>query len=1051
VCRRALIAGRLIVFLLLSSGAAGMDLPAHAQQSALKQMRAGFENPPQGARARCYWWWLNGNTTAATITRDLEGMKAKGFGGAILVDADGSGEQGNREAAEGPAIGSPAWMKLFVHALAEAKRLGIEISLNVTSRWNVGIIGGQTVTPEDALKQLTWSRVVVKGGAQSTVHLQAPAATNGFYRPIATLAYPLHHGAPLPGKPGSQRAAIPGLLIKTATIEAGFSMPHDEKILRTRPSEEGEEDARVDEVMDLSAQVNAEGDLTCRLPAGTWEILSVGYTDTPKKLLDAAKRVRGLPLDVLSTESFDRYWKQAVMPLLDAAKPYIGTSLRYLVTDSWESGGTNWTANFRAEFRKRRGYDPVVYLPIVSGRILSSRNASEEFLFDLRRTVADLITENHYDHFAALAAQAGLGTHPESGGPHGAPIDALGTFRSASFPQTEFWADSGWHRVKDEERFFVKEASSAAHIYGKTIVAAEGPTSMHRLAWSETLAGNVQPTIDRAFTEGLNRIFWHEFTSSPEKYGKPGQEYFAGTHLNPNVTWWQQAGPFLKSLNRAQFLLQQGQPASDLLYFYGNQVPNFVRVKNDDPAHVLPGYDYDVTGEDALLQRMRLDGEGLATPEGVRYRALALPGSGKISLEALKWIERFVRQGGTVIGLKPDRPLGTGSPEALTEYRRIADAMWAGCTEKTVKSAYGKDTVVCTGNARNGFAALGIAPDFSYRTSVADPQPVQSPVLDFVHRTADGADIYFVRNSQPRAVRATLSFRVEGKGAELWSPEDGSIAPIEIYRATADRRTEIPLAFPAYGSVFIVFKGKPANHLTSVEREGVAVHPSIGQGGDVYYSSEGMVATEAGNYTAIDAAGKQNRFAVADTRGAMQTAHWNLTFPSGWGAPASVAVKSFQSWTESADPGVRYFSGTATYRTTIDLAASPTAHPLWMRMGEVREIATVRVNGANAGTVWQAPYTVRIDKLLHAGKNTIEIEVSNLWPNRIIGDLQPGAHRFTQTNSRAYTKDSPLLPSGILGPVVIVTGEAMRWKPVGGDNANAEETAIGGGERKKER
>jgi hypothetical protein len=654
---------------------------------------------------------------------------------------------------------------------------------------------------------------------------------------------------------------------------------------------------------------------------------------------------------------------------------------------------------------------------------------SDSFLFDLRRTVADLITENYYDRFAEHSARIGLGTHPESGGPHGAPIDALETFRSASFPQTEYWADSGWHREADSERFFVKEASSAAHIYGKTLVAAEGPTSMSRYAWSEALATNVQPTIDRAFTEGLNRLFWHEFTSSPEKYGKPGQEYFAGTHLNPNVTWWQQAGPFLKSLNRAQFLLQQGQPVSDLLYFYGNQVPEFVRVKNDDPAHVLPGYDYDVTGEDALLGRIRLDGADLVTPEGVRYRALALSGSGGISIEALKGIERLVRQGGTVIGLKPERPLGVGSPEVLMEYRRIVDAMWAGCGDKAVKAAYVEGTVVCTSNARSGFATLGIAPDFSYRASVADPQPVQNPVFDFVHRTADGMDIYFVRNTQPRTVHATMSFRVKDKRAEIWLPEDGSMASVEIYRATEDRRTEIPLALPAYGSFFVVFTGRSGNHLTSVEHEGVAVYPSIVQDGDEYYSSEGIVATAAGNYTAADVSGKRYHFAVSDAHDVLQNARWSLVFPSGWGAPASIDVNKFQSWTESIDPGVRYFSGTATYSTTINLSALPSGHPLWLRMGDAREIATVRVNGADAGTVWRAPYAVRVDELLHAGQNTIEIDVSNLWPNRIIGDLQPAARRFTQTNSRAYTKDSKLFPSGILGPVVFETGQVILWRP----------------------
>ncbi len=663
----------------MMAGAIVCGLCGRAQSPQSDALRAGFRQPPATAKARCYWWWLNGNTTEHTITRDLEEMKSHGFGGAILVDADGSGQDGNSEVPTGPPIGSPKWIALFVHALAEAQRLGLEISLNVTSRWDVGIIGGPTVTPEDAMKLLTFSRSVVEGGGSKPVQLASPPVMNGFYRPIAVLAYPLRHGAPLPGEQGSGRAAIEDLPFKTASRETGISMPSSDQVMRDEPSVAGEEDAEVGDVVDLSSRMDKNGNLEWTFLPGTWEVLRIGSTDTAKHLTDTAGTPLGLPLDAMSVEAFEDYWRDAVTPLLDAAKPYIGTSLRYLVTDSWEAGGTDWTADFREEFKRRRGYDPVAYLPIVTGRILTSRQTSNRFLFDLRRTVADLIAENYYDHFAKRARQRGLGTHPEAGGPHGAPIDALENFRSTSFPQTEFWTVSGTHRVADDERFFVKEASSAAHIYGKRFAAAEGPTSMNPAAWSESLGGDLQTTFDYALTEGLNRLYWHEFTSSPAEYGKPGQEYFAGTHLNPNVTWWEQTGPVLLAFNRAQFLMQQGMPISDLLYFYGDQVPGFARLRDDDPAHVLPGYDYDVVNEDALLNRMQFSGSDLHTPEGVHYRALSLPASRRISYPALEWIKRFVSQGGVVIGLKPTGPLGLIPPEKQAKYTRTAGAMWAGC------------------------------------------------------------------------------------------------------------------------------------------------------------------------------------------------------------------------------------------------------------------------------------------------------------------------------------------------------------------------------------
>lgn len=1022
--------GRLLKTLAFSSLCAAA-LQAQMQAVEKDALRVGFERPPAQAELRCYWWWLKGNTTPDTITHDLEAMKAKGYAGAILVDADGSGQSGNLETPSGPPIGSPKWLLLFVHALDVAQKLGLEISLNITSRWDVGIIGGATVTPDDAMKLLTWSQTVVSGGGPQTLRLPAPPAENGFYRPISILAYPLHHGEALPGSAGSDRKRILDLAFKTASIETGFSMPRSDQVLRNVPSVAGEEDAELSEVVDLGAHMDRQGNLQWIFPPGRWEVLRIGYTDTAKRLADSTGRPAGLPLDTMSSTAFDHYWRDAVVPLLEAARPYIGTSLRALVTDSWEAGGTNWTASFREEFRRRRGYDPLLYLPIVTGRILSSRDTSNRFLFDLRRTVADLIAENYYDRFAKLARQRGLETHPEAGGPHGAPIDALENFRSTTFPQTEFWVVSGTHRATDEQRFFVKEASSAAHIYGKPFVAAEGPTSMNPAAWSESLEEDLQPTIDRALTEGLNRLYWHEFTSSPADYGLPGQEYFAGTHLNPNVTWWGQAGPFLLALNRAQFLMQQGRPVSDLLYFYGDQVPGFVRLREDDPAHVLPGYDYDVIDEDALLRRMESDGSGLRTPENVQYRALALPESGQLSWAALEWISRFVRQGGVVIGNKPAGPLGLNPPDAEVRYRRVAEAMWAGCEHGEMEARYGRGRIYCTSDARRALTAMGVTPDFVYRPSSAEPIAEDAPAFDYIHRQTADADIYFVRSTRPSQVQATLSFRVQGRAPELWMPDYGTTTPALVYRGTSDGRTEIPLTFPAHGSVFIVFSKPVRRHLIGIERDGETVFPSISQGAGVFAAGKHeFAATSSGTYVATSSEGDKQTFDVHAPRS--ETAgRWTLFLPAGWGAPASVPVDRFESWTESTNPGVRYFSGTAVYRSILPVAdrALPAGQQLWLNLGRVREIATVIVNGHRLETTWRTPFVARIDPVIHAGNNTIEIQVTNLWPNRLIGDLQLSAtQHFTHTNVRAYSNNSPLLPSGILEPILLEPCTVLVWR-----------------------
>jgi hypothetical protein len=528
-------------------------------------------------------------------------------------------------------------------------------------------------------------------------------------------------------------------------------------------------------------------------------------------------------------------------------------------------------------------------------------------------------------------------------------------------------------------------------------------------------------------------LFWHEFTSSPAENGLPGQEYFAGTHLNPNVTWWGHASAILLAFNRSQFVLQQGRPVSDLLYFYGDQVPGMVRLKKDDPAHVLPGYDYDVTDEDALLHRLQFAGPDLHTPEGVHYRALALPASRELSYAALDWISRFVLQGGIVVGLKPTGPLGHTPLEERAEYTRLAEAMWAGCSGDATEAHYGKGHIACTAVARTALAAMRVSPDFSYQLGDKDSGADDQGIFDYVHRQTGSTDIYFVRNALNESVKATLSFRAVGRVPELWMADDGSTTRALVYKETNDGRTEIPLKFPAAGSVFIIFRRPQALHLTGIWKDENEVFPSTRFDNGVFPSADGgFIASEPGTYRCADSSGHTKNFVVGQDRvGPPPIGPWTLSFPSGWGAPAAIPVEHFASWTESQDPGVRFFSGTATYRTTLHIrdAATLAQRELWLNLGEVREVASVRIDGIPVQILWRAPFVARIDRQLHPGDNTVEVDVTNLWPNRIIGDLQPSATKtYTRTNVRAYTKDSPLLPSGLLEPITLQVVSEQRFR-----------------------
>jgi hypothetical protein len=943
---------------------------------------------------------LNGNTTEETITRDLTEMSRKGFGGVLLVDANGSNQWGNDNAPAGPLFGSPAWVRLYVHALKTAARFHLEVTLNATSGWN---LGGPDVTPDQASKLLTWSRTVVNDGNAFDGVLPAPPSKNGFYRDIAVLAYPLAHGAALPGEAGAGRPAIRKLDAKTAAIETGMSMPPSEALLEDVPATPGEQDTGLEQVIDLSAQASPNGHIDWRPPSkGTWEILRVGYTDSDARVSTSSGAWQGLAIDYLDRGAFDIYFDHTIAPLLEASRPYLKTTLKYLATDSWEVGGTNWTGRFAEEFRKRRGYDPVRYLPIVAGRIVGDRATSDRFLNDLRRTVGDLITD-HYDHFAERAQKYGLGTQCESGGPQGAPIDGIETFRSSAMPQTEYWAQSNEHRTVDSDRFFTKEAASAADIYGKKLVAEEGMTSIGP-QWSESLATDLKPTFDQAITEGMTRMVWHEFTSIPRQYGLPGNEYFAGTHINPNVTWWTQSEDFFLYLNRSQFLLQQGHAVDDVLYFYGDEVPNFARLKRDDPAHVLPGYDYDVTDEDALLRTLSLRNGSISSPAGNVYRLLVLPAGRRMSLPALERIATYVREGGSISGLAPLGPTGILDREGEQRFSALTHILWDGCG--TEAHSYGAGRVFCVQAGRAALSALKVPPDFED----------SSGQLDFVHRADATRDIYFVCNKGAHAFDAMVRFRVAGRTPELFNAVDGTIVP-QMYYAVEGGQTRLPLHLGPYGSVFVVFAQRAGLHVAQILKEGREVE-SAEVSGD---ASRGFVLrhADAGTYSVRFSNEREDTVDVRAVNSVdLPASRWTIEFQPDRGAPAGrQQLKAFQSWTESTDAGVRYFSGTATYRTEVDIKRDP-GERVFLALSGLHEICTARINGASAGTLWAMPYRRDITSLLRDGRNTLELDVTNLWPNRIIGDAQPSAGRpYTHTNIRKYTADSPLLPSGLVGPV----------------------------------
>ncbi len=952
---------------------------AVAEEDSYADLRKGFKRPPQSAGVRCFWWWLNSNVTKEAISRDLEQMKAKGFSGALIFDAGGAEQRGNRQVPAGPLFASPQWREFFIHAVREANRLGLELSLNITSGWN---LGGPMVTPDMAAKTLTWSEIQIEGPTSKPLQLPIPKHQSDYYRDIAVLAYPAKDEV------SGEHEPIRDLEKKAVFDEIGWDAPDCRFLLEDVPAVESEEDASVKDIINLTDKLSSDGILNWQVPPGKWVVLRFGFTLGSARVSTSSGDWQGLVIDYMDSEIFKQYWDQVVVPILDEAGPLVGQTLKYLCTDSWECGGANWSQHFQREFAKRRCYDLTSYLPVIAGKIIENRDVSNRFLADFRKTVGDCIAENHYQYFAELARQRGMGTAPESGGPHAGPFDGLKCLGRSDITMGEFWVPSP-HRPRPFERFYVKQTSSAAHTYGLKFVGAEAFTSIGP-HWNDVLWSSHKPTFDHEVCSGLNLCFIHTFTCSPKEMGLPGQEYFAGTHFNPNVTWWEYADAFLDYLHRCQFLLQQGKFVADCLYYQGDHVPNLRRLKEDDPAGVLPGYDYDAVSEEVLLEQTTVSDGCICLDSGMQYRLLVLPDHRVLSLAALKKIKELVYNGATVLGYKPLKTVSlTDYPRCDEEFANLADPVWGLDNQPTGEHAFGNGKVIWGYKAHQVLLQMGIKPDFKIQADVL------TAILDYIHYKIQDADMYFVCNQTDQTQDVTCTFRIESRQPELWNPLNGDICEAKAFKQTALRqaqggehsrtngRTEVPLHFAPYGSWFVIF------------------HKPIPE------TQQGSATTNVRELQPI--------YIIEGS--------WDVNFDPAWGGPQSVTFDTLISWTNHSDPNVKNYSGKATYKKIFDCALQLSdTDSYWLDLGDVKDvgIAAVQLNGKDLGVVWTKPFQVDISGVLKTGQNELEIVVVNSWRNRLLADQKLSVEeRLTKTNIQVKPDWQPL-DSGLLGPVQIL-------------------------------
>jgi len=1062
---------------------------SQAMASGADTLKAGFASPSPSARPWVYWFWLNGNISKEGITADLEAMKRVGIGGVLIMETD----QG---APLGPVpFASPEWRDLFHYMLGEANRLGIQVNMNDDAGWAGS--GGPWIKPEQSMKKVVWSETPAEGGKTFDADLPQPKTIAGFYRDVAVLAFPTpgsYRIKDIAGKAGFERRDAP------PTIDYGTA-PDDSVI---DPSK----------IIDLSTRMVVDSSiahLKWDVPAGNWTIMRIGYTSTGSMNEPSPKSGLGLECDKLSKEGSEAAFNGLIGKLVQDSGPLAGNTLVRMHIDSWEVGSQNWTETFREEFRKRRGYDPVPYLPVLSGRVIGSLEISERFLWDMRQTIGDLLVDNYAGHMEQLAKQHGIRLSIEAYGDM--TMDDLAYAGRADEPMSEYWTWNG--QMTDPEGNslpFVYEMSSAAHIYGRQILGAESFTSDDSERW-RYYPGSIKGLGDWEFTRGVNRFVFHRYALQPWRNVAPGMSMGPwGLHYERTETWWDESAPWHTYLARCQDLLQQGMPIVDVLYLAPEGAPSaFI-----PPPDGLHGpYRSDGCPPDALLHLASVTNGRIVFPGGMRYRVLVLPPGGAMSPEMLRKIKALVDAGATVIGPKPvQSPSLSNYPACDDEVKRLANELWDS----------GK---ISTKTVEQVLAAKGVPPDFQ-----------SGRYLSAGHRRIGNADVYFVANPRRANINTVCRFRVTDKRPELWNPETGQTGSAPSYWV-ANGVTSIPLSFGPSDSVFVVFRtagrmtdpavmftrsgkdvygeenvpkvvvklatwgpagdaartkdvtaqvqrladmgttefqvaslvseGDPAVNVvktltveykiggksftaSATDPETItlqappAAQPAVAEllasakGFEIKTSATGLyeVRTRSGGVFRANVASIPKPFDVSG--------EWRLTFPPDKGAPDVVHLDSLASWSDSDTPGVRYFSGTATYHKTIMAPQGLFGQGLRqiLDLGRVEVIAQVKLNGHDLGILWRAPYRVDVTGWLKPGVNTLEIRVTNLWPNRMIGDeflpedgdrnpngtlktwpswVLDGKHsptgRIAFTSWKLWRKDDKLLPSGLIGPVSI--------------------------------
>ena len=766
-------------------------------------------------------------------------------------------------------------------------------------------------------------------------------------------------------------------------------------------------------VRDLAKNLKPDGSFTWDVPPGDWIVLRAGMVPTGSKNSPAAPEATGLEVDKMNRPALKEHFDAYVGKLLARLTPAERKSWKYVVGDSYEMGPQNWTDGFATAFGKRYGYDPSPFLPVLTGRMVASAEQSNRFLWDLRRLVADRVATEYVGGLRDLCHENGMKMWLENYGHWGFPSEFLLYGGNCDEVGGEFWESGSLGTVE------LRDASSAAHIYGKNQVFAEAWTGgplFRSTPWSLKKRG------DWAMCEGINQFVFHVNIHQPWEDKKPGVSAWFGTEFNRHNTWFGMSKSWIDYLRRCSFLLQQGHHVADVAYFIGEDAPKMTGIRQPE---LPPGHDFDYINADVLLHGARVERGRLVMTDGMSYRLLVLPPSETMRPETLERIKSFVDGGLAVFGPLPKRsPSMQGYPAGDEKVRELSEAL--------------KGRVMNGGDLKE---ALKLPPDLAG----VNPQRIL-----FIHRQTPDSEIYFLSNQDDAPAQLEPAFRVTGKVPEIWHPDTGEIErPSSV---AGDGVTRVPLRLDARGSAFVVFRENSSRTLTEKKTGNLEIQRASYEAVDgagsldvtarlVALVSEGRLDLTVNNDVAAkDPAllhvkqlrvdyvtdGKAGSVTIPENQSLSLSAGTELT--GSWNVELAAQKAVFEklgSWTDRPEPGIKYYSGEATYRTTFQAPAASGNVVAFLDLGQVESMAEVTLNGNTFPTLWKPPYRLDVGAALRPGANQLAVRVANVWHNRLVGERLGvkglGDPRAWSGNMPNYPSTEALLPSGLIGPVRLTT------------------------------